>query len=109
MLFLLDELLSGTNSHDRLAGSAFIVRSLAERNAIGIVSTHDLALTRIPEEMGARAINCHFEDRFADGQLIFDYKLKPGVVKTSNAIELMRAIGLKVDGPNPLSSPPKNL
>jgi len=99
VLFLLDELLSGTNSHDRLAGSAFIVRSLVARNAIGIVSTHDLALTGIPDEMGARAINCHFEDRFDDGKLIFDYKLKPGIVKTSNALELMRAIGLKVDAP----------
>lgn len=98
VLFLLDELLSGTNSHDRLAGSAFIVRSLVERKGIGIVSTHDLALTRIPETMGVRAANCHFEDRFEAGQLIFDYKLKPGVVKTSNALELMRAIGLRVDG-----------
>jgi hypothetical protein len=99
VLFLLDELLSGTNSHDRLAGSEFIVRSLMERNAIGIVSTHDLALTRIPETVPGRAENCHFEDRYADGQLIFDYTLKPGVVKTSNALELMRAIGLRVDGP----------
>jgi len=97
VLFLLDELLSGTNSHDRLAGSEFIVRSLVERKAIGIVSTHDLALTRIPEAMGAQAANCHFEDRFDAGQLIFDYMLKPGVVKTSNALELMRAIGLGVD------------
>ena len=97
MLFLLDELLSGTNSHDRLAGSEFIVRSMMERNAIGIVSTHDLALTHIPDAMGSRAANCHFEDRFEAGQLIFDYKLKPGVVKTSNALELMRAIGLGVD------------
>jgi hypothetical protein len=97
VLFLLDELLSGTNSHDRLAGSEFIVRSLMEQNAVGIVSTHDLALTRIPEEMGSRAANCHFEDRFDDGQLIFDYKLKPGVVKTSNALLLMRSIGLGVD------------
>jgi hypothetical protein len=97
VLFLLDELLSGTNSHDRLAGSEFIVRSLMGQNAIGIVSTHDLALTKIPEEMGSRAANCHFEDRFEDGQLIFDYKLKPGVVKTSNALLLMRSIGLGVD------------
>ena len=99
VLFLLDELLSGTNSHDRLAGSEFIVRSMVERNAIGIVSTHDLALTRIPDTMGARAANCHFEDRFDQGELIFDYKLKPGVVKTSNALELMRAIGLGVGAP----------
>jgi hypothetical protein len=97
VLFLLDELLSGTNSHDRLAGSEFIVRSLVDRNAIGIVSTHDLALTHIPDAMGVRAANCHFEDRFEASQLVFDYKLKPGVVKTSNALELMRAIGLGVD------------
>ncbi|HEY1900803.1 MAG TPA: mismatch repair protein [Terracidiphilus sp.] len=97
VLFLLDELLSGTNSYDRLAGSEFIVRSLMERNAIGIVSTHDLALTKIPEAMGGRAANFHFEDHFAAGELIFDYKLNPGVVKTSNALALMRSIGLGVD------------
>jgi DNA mismatch repair ATPase MutS len=92
VLFLLDELLSGTNSHDRLAGSEFIVRSMVERNAIGMISTHDLTLTAI-----GRAANCHFEDHFDQGQLIFDYKLKPGVVKTSNALVLMRSIGLGVD------------
>jgi DNA mismatch repair ATPase MutS len=97
VLFLLDELLSGTNSHDRLAGTEFVVRSLMERNAIGIVSTHDLALARIPETMGAKATNCHFEDRFEDGKLIFDYKLKPGIVQTSNALDLMRSIGLGVN------------
>jgi hypothetical protein len=99
VLFLLDELLSGTNSHDRLTGSEFIVRSLVERHAIGIVSTHDLALTRISESMPGRAINCHFEDHYADGQLLFDYKLKPGIVQTSNALELMRSIGLGVKSP----------
>jgi DNA mismatch repair ATPase MutS len=98
VLFLLDELLSGTNSHDRLEGTKFVVRSLTDRVAIGIVSTHDLALTQIPETMGERAINCHFEDRFEDGKLVFDYKLKAGIVQTSNALELMRSIGLGVDG-----------
>lgn len=96
VLFLLDELLSGTNSHDRLVGTQFVVQSLLRRGAIGIVSTHDLALTQIPETIGASAINCHFEDRLGNGELIFDYKLKPGVVETSNALELMRSIGLEV-------------
>ena len=96
VLFLLDELLSGTNSHDRLEGTKYVVESLTTRKAIGIVSTHDLALTGIPESMGARATNLHFEDRLEDGKLIFDYKLKPGIVKTSNALELMRSIGLGV-------------
>jgi len=98
VLFLLDELFSGTNSHDRLTGTEFVVRSLVERGAIGMVSTHDLALARIPESMGERAANFCFEDRFEDGQLIFDYKMKPGIVKTSNALQLMRSIGLGVDG-----------
>jgi hypothetical protein len=98
VLFLLDELLSGTNSHDRLVGTQFVVQSLLEQDSIGIVSTHDLALTQIPQVIGARAINCHFEDRFGNGELIFDYKLKPGIVQTSNALELMRSIGLKVAG-----------
>jgi hypothetical protein len=98
VLFLLDELLSGTNSHDRLAGTELIVRSLVERKAVGLVSTHDLALTAIPVEMGGRALNCHFEDRLEDEQLIFDYKLKPGIVQTSNALELMRSIGLGLGG-----------
>jgi hypothetical protein len=94
VLFLLDELLSGTNSHDRLEGTKLIVRSLTDHGAIGIVSTHDLALAEIPATMDGRAVNCHFEDRLENGKLIFDYKLKPGVVKTSNALELMRSIGL---------------
>jgi hypothetical protein len=104
VLFLLDELLSGTNSHDRLAGTEFVVRNLVEQNAIGVVSTHDLALAEIPRTMGKCATNCHFEDRLEDGQLIFDYKLKPGVVETSNALELMRSIGLGVTDKKPDSS-----
>ena len=98
VLFLMDELLSGTNSHDRLEGTRLIVKSLVDRGAIGIVSTHDLALAEIPETMGERAANFHFEDRLEEGKLIFDYKLKTGVVKTSNALELMRSIGLGKTG-----------
>jgi hypothetical protein len=96
VLFLFDELLSGTNSHDRLEGTRFVVESLVERGAIGVVSTHDLALAAIPKTMGERAANWHFEDRYAEGRLVFDYTLKRGVVQTSNALELMRSIGLGV-------------
>ena len=95
VLYLLDELLSGTNSHDRLIGTEFVLKSLAELNAIGIVSTHDLALTRIADELTG-AFNAHFADRLEGDRLIFDYKLHPGVVQTSNALQLMRAIGLRV-------------
>jgi hypothetical protein len=97
VLFLLDELLSGTNSHDRLEGTKLVVQSLTDRGAIGIVSTHDLALAEIPASMGGHAANCHFEDRLEAGGLVFDYKLKAGTVKTSNALELMRSIGLGRD------------
>jgi fatty acid desaturase len=96
VLFLLDELLSGTNSHDRLAGATGILRGLIDRGAIGLATTHDLALTAMVEQLGDRARNVHFEDRFDNGTLQFDYRLKPGVVRTSNAIALMRAVGLDV-------------
>jgi hypothetical protein len=96
VLFLLDEFLQGTNSHDRRLGAEAMVRSLVERGAIGLVTTHDLSLTEIAEKIGAHAGNGHFEDRLEDGKLIFDYRLQPGVVKTSNALDLMRSIGLDV-------------
>ncbi len=96
VLFLLDELLSGTNSHDRRIGAEAIVRSLFERGAVGLLTTHDLALAEIATAMGARASNAHFEDHLEDGKLCFDHRLSDGIVKTSNALELMRSIGLEI-------------
>lgn len=96
LLFLLDELLSGTNSHDRLEGTRLVVRALLRRGAIGLVTTHDLALTGIPDTLEGAARNCHFEDSIEDGKLRFDYRLKPGIVRTSNALRLMQAVGLEV-------------
>lgn len=97
LLFLLDELLSGTNSHDRLEGTRFVVGALVRKGAIGLVTTHDLALTAIPEALDGVGRNCHFEDSIEDGKLKFDYRLKPGVVQTSNALKLMQAVGLEVE------------
>lgn len=96
ILYLLDELLQGTNSHDRRVGAEAVVRSLFERGAIGLVTTHDLALTEIAGSLGAGAANFHFEDHLQDGRLRFDYHLTPGTVQTSNALDLMRSIGLDV-------------
>ena len=96
VLFLIDEVLSGTNSHDRRIGAAAIVKGLVQRNAIGLTSTHDLALTQIVNDLGDRAANVHFEDQLIDGQMRFDYKMQAGVVTHSNAIALMRAVGLEV-------------
>ena len=96
VLFLLDEFLGGTNSSDRRLGSEAMVRRLVERGAIGLVTTHDLALAKIAEGLGSRAANAHFQDRLEDGKLIFDYRIQPGIVETSNALDLMRSIGLDV-------------
>ena len=96
-LFLLDELLSGTNSHDRRIGASGIVRGLLRGDSVGLLTTHDLALAEIEQDCGAHAANVHFEDRITGGGMEFDYKLRPGIVTHSNALELMRAVGLDVD------------
>ena len=93
VLFLLDELLSGTNSHDRRIGAEGILKALLARGAIGLVTTHDLALASIAE-MDTVIRNVHFEDHVENGEIRFDYKMRQGVVTRSNALELMRAVGL---------------
>lgn len=96
MLFLLDEILHGTNSHDRRIGAEAIVRSLIDAGAIGLVTTHDLALARLADAVPGRVRNVHFEDQIDGGKMVFDYRMRDGVVERSNALELMRAVGIKV-------------
>jgi len=96
VLFLLDELLQGTNSKDRLIGAEGIVQALLASGAIGLISTHDLALTNIGGQKDTRLHNVHLQDEIEDGKMKFDFKLQDGVVTKSNGIELMRLIGLKV-------------
>lgn len=95
LLFLLDEILHGTNSHDRRIGAEAIVRGLAARGAVGLVTTHDLALTELAGS-DATLANAHFEDQVRDGEIAFDYRLRAGVVAHSNALALMRAVGLRL-------------
>ena len=95
VLFLLDELLDGTNSSDRLTGAAGIAHALMNAGAIGMISTHDLALTTIGD--GAHTLrNVHFEERIENGEMHFDFRLRDGVVTTRNGVSLMRMVGLKV-------------
>jgi hypothetical protein len=96
VLFLLDEFLHGTNSHDRRIGAEAIVKGLVEKGAIGLLTTHDLALAHIAETLGPRGLNVHFEDHLEGGKMVFDYKMRQGVVEKSNALPLMRSIGLDV-------------
>ncbi len=95
LLFLLDEILHGTNSHDRRIGAEAVLRSFLDAGGIGLVTTHDLALTSSAEQLPG-TINVHFEDHIKDGQLAFDYTMRPGVVQKSNALELMRRVGLRI-------------
>lgn len=95
LLFLLDELFSGTNSADRVAGAEGVVRTLVAAGAIGFVTTHDLSLTAVTETIPG-AVNVHFRDDITDNELHFDYTMRPGVVPHGNGLALMRVVGLKV-------------
>jgi DNA mismatch repair ATPase MutS len=99
LLFLVDELLAGTNSRDRQVGGAAILQGLVARGAIGLATTHDLALAAVTDTDALRdgkARNVHFQDVIEGDRVVFDYKLRDGVVERSNALALMRAVGLDV-------------
>jgi hypothetical protein len=96
VLFLLDELLSGTNSEDRRAGAEAVLRRLVDTGAIGLVTTHDLALTSVADGLGPAGANVHFDERLEGDRLAFDYTMRPGVVRQRNALALMRAVGINV-------------
>ncbi|MCP4683498.1 MAG: DNA mismatch repair protein MutS [Desulfobacterales bacterium] len=96
LLFLLDEILHGTNSHDRRVGAVALIREFINAGAIGLVTTHDLAISDATEDLGDQLRDVHFVDTLDDNKLVFDYKVRPGVVQKSNALEWMRAVGLKV-------------
>ena len=95
-VFLLDELFQGTNSHDRAIGAEALLTSLLDRGAIGLTTTHDLSLTAMADRSGGRIVNVHFEDQLQDGELVFDYRMKPGPVTHSNALALMQSVGLPI-------------
>ncbi|HYE88131.1 MAG TPA: hypothetical protein VEA16_17330 [Vicinamibacterales bacterium] len=96
VMFLFDELLSGTNSKDRRIAAEGVVRTMLSRGAIGMVTTHDLSLTEIAALFPGKVRNVHLQDKVENGQMRFDYKLRDGVITHSNALELMRMIGLDV-------------
>lgn len=99
VLFLLDEILHGTNSRERILGARAVVKHLIDHGAIGAVSSHDLGLSPLEEETGGRVVNMHFEELVVEGKMSFDYRLKPGVVSTANALRLMKLAGIGVELP----------
>jgi hypothetical protein len=94
VLFLLDEILHGTNSRERVIGACAVVQRLLAQGALGAVSTHDLGITALERELGGSVENVHFEEQVEGDKMTFDYLLRPGVVMSSNALRLMRALGI---------------
>ena len=101
VLFLLDEILHGTNTAERQRASRSIVRELVRLGALGAVATHDLSLSSLAEETNGAVKNVHFTDSLRDGALFFDYRLRDGVVSTTNAILVMRQAGIDLPGMEP--------
>jgi hypothetical protein len=93
-LFLLDEILGGTNSADRLFGARAVIEQLAASRAVGLVTTHDLALTEVGKSLDGRAINVHFEEHYENGEMRFDYQMRSGVLTRTNGLNVMAALGL---------------
>jgi hypothetical protein len=96
VLFLIDEIFSGTNSRDRRIAAEAVVRTLVDRQAIGALSTHDLALCEIADSENSAGINVHMGSRDGGGPLDFDYRLKPGVTNEANALAIARMAGVPV-------------
>jgi DNA mismatch repair ATPase MutS len=99
VLFLLDEILHGTNTRERVIGARAILRELIAQHAMGAVSTHDLALGDLESELEGRVKNVHFEEQVEGDVMTFDYRLRAGVVQSSNALRLMKIVGLDVVAP----------
>jgi len=97
VMFLIDEIFRGTNNRERHIGSHAFIRALSSRrNALGLIATHDLELTKLADEIPGIA-NFHFREEVGDGKMVFDYQLHPGPCPTSNALHIMRIEGLPVD------------
>jgi small-conductance mechanosensitive channel len=94
VLFLVDEMLGGTNSADRLFGARAVIEQLVASGAVGLVTTHDLALTEVGEALDGHAINVHFEERYENGEMRFDYRMRPGVLTRTNGLNVMAALGI---------------
>jgi hypothetical protein len=103
IFFLLDELLRGTNARARHLGARAVVLHLLARRATGMVATHDVALSELEEELGGKVKNVHFTDVFENGEMTFDYRLRQGVVKTSNALRLLQMAGIDVEADDKLT------
>ncbi len=96
IFYMLDEILKGTNSQDRHQGAKALIRQLHRHNASGLISTHDIALSEMSEELPDSVENFSFNSEVIDNQLVFDYTLQPGICRSFNASKLMQQIGIEM-------------
>jgi DNA mismatch repair ATPase MutS len=97
VLFLLDEILHGTNSRERQIGARWVLAEMLKEDAVGAVSTHDQGLCDLPEaSLSERVRQVHLREQVSGGQMTFDYQLREGPVSGGNALRLMRSLGLEV-------------
>lgn len=97
IMFLIDEIFRGTNNRERHIGSHAYIRALSRRqNALGLIATHDLELTKLADEIPGIA-NFHFREEVGEGKMVFDYQLHSGPCPTTNALKIMSIEGLPVD------------
>lgn len=95
VMFMLDEILKGTNSQDRHNGAAALIRQLSKLPAFGFVSTHDLELGRMEKELD-KVINYSFTSSIEQDEIYFDYKIHEGICKSFNASKLMAKMGIAI-------------
>jgi hypothetical protein len=95
-LYLIDEILRGTNTRERLVASRSVIRRLGASRSFGVVTSHDLSLVELERSVPTLR-NAHFREEIRDGRMTFDYRLRPGPVTTTNALAVLRAHGIEVD------------
>lgn len=94
MIVMIDEIFKGTNSADRIIGAEAVIKQLSKPWIIALVSTHDFELCQLAEDPQVRALNFHFEEYYLDDEIHFDYKMRPGKCRTTNAKHIMKMAGL---------------
>lgn len=99
LIALIDEIYKGTNSRDRILGATETIRRLAAPHVMVLVTTHDFELCDLEKDAAADAINYHFTERYAGGEILFDYTIRPGRCRTTNAQQLLRMVGILPDEP----------
>jgi hypothetical protein len=97
VFYMLDEILKGTNSHDRHIGAVALAKQLSETASFGLISTHDLDLGKLENEL-SHVENYSFNSTIEGDEIIFPYKLDKGVCKSFNASKLMENMGIKIEG-----------